>query len=407
MLNEEIIRLTETLTPWMIELRRTIHQNPELCNQEFATQALVIRELGAMGITEIKKYFNTGLAAVIRGSAPGKTIAIRADMDALSITEETQLPFSSANSGIMHACGHDGHTAILLGTARVLSQLKGNFKGNVKLIFQPAEENGPQGGGALPMIKEGVLTDEPAVDSIIGLHILPDFPVGTIAGKAGSAHAGSAPIYLDIIGTGGHASQPHLLKDPIVASAYIIAALQTVVSRNVNAFENAVVGISMIQGGTRHNIVPDRVHLRGTIRTFNPEVKDMVGNRITKIVENIAEAMDVRAELSIRWNYGPLVNSQEMFELSRSSVKDILGKKNFIDVKEPMSFGEDFSYFAEKVPAMYMWLGGKIEDGKERILHSSVYNFSEQAMWVGVKAMSKIAIDFLNSDLLMQSIYRG
>lgn len=250
MLNEEIIRLTETLTPWMIELRRTIHQNPELCNQEFATQALVIRELGAMGITEIKKYFNTGLAAVIRGSAPGKTIAIRADMDALSITEETQLPFSSANSGIMHACGHDGHTAILLGTARVLSQLKGNFKGNVKLIFQPAEENGPQGGGALPMIKEGVLTDEPAVDSIIGLHILPDFPVGTIA-------------------------------------------------------------------------------------------------------------------------------------------------------------GEDFSYFAEKVPAMYMWLGGKIEDGKERILHSSVYNFSEQAMGVGVKAMSKIAIDFLNSDLLMQSIYRG
>lgn len=397
MINEQIKKLAETFTPRMIEIRRTIHQKPELCNQEFATQALVIKELEAMGITEIKKYFNTGIAAVIRGRRSGKTIAIRADMDALSITEETQLPFSSANEGVMHACGHDGHTAILLGVARVLSQLRSEFDGNVKLIFQPAEENGPQGGGALPMIKEGILTDEPAVDSIIGLHILPDFPAGTVAGKAGSAHAGSAPIYLDIVGVGGHASQPHLLKDPVVASAYIIAALQTVVSRNINAFDNAVVGISMIQGGTRHNIVPDRVHMRGTIRTFNPEVREIVGRRITKLVESIAEAMEVRAELDIRWNYGPLVNSRAMFELSRSSVKDILGEENFIDVNEPMSFGEDFSYFAEKVPAMYMWLGGKIEDGRERVLHSSIYNINEEALAVGVKAMSKIATDFLNS----------
>lgn len=397
MVNQKITRFAEELMPWLIQIRRTIHQNPELSSKEFETQALIIRELKAMGFTEIKEYFTTGVAAVIRGRRPGKTIAIRADMDALSVTEETQLPFSSVKPGVMHACGHDGHTAILLGTARVLSQLKGEFDGNVKLIFQPAEENGPQGGGALPMIKEGILTDEPAVDAMIGLHILPDFPVGVVAGKAGAAHAGSAPIYLDVVGVGGHASQPHLLKDPVVASAYMIAALQTVVSRNVNAFDNAVVGISMIQGGTRHNIVPDRVHMRGTIRTFNPEVRDIVGERITKIVENIAGAMDVRAELDIRWNYGPLVNSQEMFEQSRASIKDILGDGNFIDVKEPMSFGEDFSYFAERVPAMYMWLGGRIEDGRERILHSNIYNFNEQALTVGVKAMSKVAVDYLNS----------
>lgn len=395
MRNEKIKALSRELEPWVIEIRRKIHQCPELCNQEFKTQRLIRKELEEMGIHEIRTYFKTGTSAVIRGRYPGRTIAMRADMDALKIQEETGLPFASKHPGVMHACGHDGHVAILLGVAKVLTHFKGEMHGNVKLIFQPAEENGPQGGGAKYMIQEGVLTDEPAVDAVTALHILPDFPVGCLAGKAGAAHAGSDPIYLDVIGQGGHASQPQRLHDPIVASAYLITALQTIVSRNVSPFENAVLGISMIQAGTRHNIVPDQVHMRGTLRTFDPAVRKRVGERIREIVEHTVTAMECRAELDIRWNYGPLVNDEGMYQLAKNVIQDILGEKGFLEVKEPMTFGEDFSYFAQEVPAIYLWLGARIEDGKDRILHKSDYDINEDALAYGVCAMSKLAVSYL------------
>ena len=397
MTNQEILARAKELEPWLVGIRRKIHQHAEPSNEETATQALVRAELEKMEIQEIKTYFGTGLAAVIRGGKPGKTIAMRADLDALRVQEETGLPFASQTPGVMHACGHDGHTAILLGVARLLSACRSEITGNVKLIFQPAEENGPQGGGAKYMIAEGVLTDAPAVDAITGLHLLPNFPVGTLAGKPGPAHAGSDPIYLDILGSGGHASQPQQLRDPVVASAYIITALQTVLSRNVGPFDNAVVGISMIEGGTRHNIVPDNVHMRGTIRTFSPETRQKIGKRITEIVEHTAKAMDVTAKLDIRWNYGPLVNDEDLYGLARDSIRELLGKEAFLEVKEPMSFGEDFSYFAAEVPAIYLWLGARIEDGIQRVLHSSTYDINEQALTCGVQAMSRLALDYLGN----------
>lgn len=394
--NEQIKQVTHELEEWLVELRRTIHRHPEVSNHEIQTQQLIRRELEAMGITEIKTYFNTGLAAVIRGGHPGPTLGMRADMDALKVTEETGLPYASEVPGVMHACGHDGHVTILLGVAKVLHTFRSELHGNVKLIFQPAEENGPQGGGAKYMIQEGVLTDEPAVDAITGLHILPNFPVGCMAGKANAAHAGSDPIYMDIVGRGGHASQPQQLHDPIVAAATIITSLQTIVSRNLSPFENAVLGISMIEAGTRHNIVPDRVHMRGTLRTFDPEVRSRIGKRIEEIVTCTAQAMDCKAELDIRWNYGPLVNDPSMYELAKTAISDILGPEGFLEVKEPMTFGEDFSYFAQEVPAIYLWLGGRIEDGKERVLHRSDYTFDERALSYGVCAMSKLAMEYLN-----------
>lgn len=206
--NARILELAQEQYDFLVETRRDIHRHPEPSTQEFRTRELVIRELRRIGITEIRTYFNTGVAAVIRGGRPGRTIGIRADMDALLMDEATGLPFASETPGVAHACGHDGHTAILLGTARVLWQLREKLQGNVKLIFQPAEENGPQGGGAQYMIREGVLRDDPAVDFMTGLHTNNRYPVGRLISRSGPTHAGSDPIYLDLYGTGGHASTP-------------------------------------------------------------------------------------------------------------------------------------------------------------------------------------------------------
>lgn len=394
--NLAIVKAAESLLEFMVETRRDIHRHPEPSTKEFRTQQLIIDELKRIGITEIEKYFNTGLAAVVRGGKQGKTIGIRADMDALMMEENTGLPFTSEVPGVAHMCGHDGHTAILLATAKVLFDIRDELCGNVKLIFQPAEENGPQGGGAQFMIKEGVLTNDPQVDFMIGLHLNNRYPVGKIICKAGPTHAGSDPFYLDLYGVGGHASTPNLVKDPIVAAAYIITALQTVISRNISPFENAVVGVSMIQGGTRHNIVPEKVHMRGTIRSFNDSTRKLIGERITSIVENVANAMDIRAELDIRWNYGPLMNDEKMYADVRSWIEDLLGKDGFIEQNFPNTGGEDFSYFASAVPSVYFWVGSQGEDGIARVAHSPEFDFDEGAMKYGVMAFTKVVIGYLN-----------
>lgn len=396
--NRKITELAQKQYDFMVKTRRDIHQHPELSTQEFRTQQLVINELNAIGITEIKKYFNTGVGAVIRGKKPGKTIGLRADMDALLMDEKSGLSFASETPGVAHACGHDGHTAILLGAARVLWQIRDQLIGNVKLIFQPAEENGPQGGGAQYMIQEGILHDEPAVDFIVGLHTNNRYPVGKLISRNGATHAGSDPIYLDLYGVGGHASTPHLNKDPIVAAAYIITALQTFVSRNVNPFDNAVVGVSMIQAGTRHNISPEHVHIRGTLRTFNEDVRKLAGERITSIVNNVAEAMDVRAELDIRWNYGPLMNDGVMYDRVRNWLIDLVGSENYVDQEFPNSGGEDFSYFASAVPATYFWLGTQDDDGVVISAHNPAFTFNEKAMPLGLAAFVKIALSYLNAN---------
>ena len=394
--NLAIMEAAKSLQEFMVETRRDIHRHPEPSTKEFRTQQLVIDELKRIGIDEIKNYFNTGLAAVIRWARPGRTIGIRADMDALMMDENTGLPFSSSNPGVAHMCGHDGHTAMLLATAKALYDNRDRLCGNVKLIFQPAEENGPQGGGAQFMIKEGVLSDDPRVDFMTGLHVNNRYPVGKVICRPGPTHAGSDPFYLDLYGVGGHASTPNLVKDPIVAAAHIITALQTVVSRNVSPFENAVVGVSMIQGGTRHNIVPDKVHIRGTIRTFNDSTRKLIGERITSIVENVARAMDIKAELDIKWNYGPLMNDAAMYRQVRTWLVDMFGEGNYIEQEFPNTGGEDFSYFASAVPSVYFWLGSQGDDGVTKVAHSSDFDFNEEAMKFGVMSFTRIVIGYLN-----------
>ena len=394
--NARILELAQEQYDFLVETRRDIHRHPEPSTQEFRTRELVIRELRRIGITEIRTYFNTGVAAVSRGGRPGRTIGIRADMDALLMDEATGLPFASETPGVAHACGHDGHTAILLGTARVLWQLREELQGNVKLIFQPAEENGPQGGGAQYMIREGVLRDDPVVDFMTGLHTNNRYPVGRLISRSGPTHAGSDPIYLDLYGTGGHASTPHLVKDPIVAAAYIITALQTVVSRSINPFDNAVVGVSMIQSGTRHNIVPEHVHIRGTLRTFKEEVRQLAGERITEIVNDVAHAMGVRAELDIRWNYGPLVNDGAQYQRVKGWLTDLVGPDRYVEQEFPNSGGEDFSYFAQAVPSVFFWLGTQADDGVTVGAHSPAFTFNEKAMPLGVAAFTRIVFGYLN-----------
>ena len=393
---KKIQSLAQEQFDFLVETRRDIHRHPEPSTKEFRTQKLVIDELKRIGYTEIKTYFNTGVAAVVRGGKPGKTIGIRADMDALLMDEASGLEFSSETPGVAHACGHDGHTAMLLGTARVLWQVKDELCGNVKLIFQPAEENGPQGGGAQYMIREGVLTDDPAVDFMTGLHTNNRYPVGKLICRSGPTHAGSDPIYLDLYGVGGHASTPHLVKDPIVAAAYIITALQTVVSRNINPFDNAVVGISMVQAGTRHNIVPEHVHIRGTLRSFKEDVRHLAGERIATIVNDVAYAMGVRAELEIRWNYSPLMNDAKMYPMVKGWLTDLVGEEHYIEQEFPNTGGEDFSYFAQAVPSVYFWLGTQSDDGVTIGAHNPAFTFNEKAMPLGVAAFVRIVFGYLN-----------
>ena len=278
----------------------------------------------------------------------------------------------------------------------LLWQVKDELCGNVKLIFQPAEENGPQGGGAQYMIREGVLTDDPAVDFMTGLHTNNRYPVGKLICRSGPTHAGSDPIYLDLYGVGGHASTPHLVKDPIVAAAHIITALQTVVSRNINPFDNAVVGISMVQAGTRHNIIPEHVHIRGTLRSFKEDVRRLAGERITTIVNDVAHAMGVRAELEIRWNYSPLMHDAQMYPMVKGWLTDLVGEEHYIEQEFPNTGGEDFSYFAQAVPSVYFWLGTQSDDGVTIGAHNPAFTFNEKAMPLGVAAFVRIVFGYLN-----------
>lgn len=401
----KIQQAVEENLQWIVDIRRDLHQHPEPSTKEFRTSDKIVSILKDLGVEGIKKYFNTGVAGVIRGSKNGPTLGLRFDMDAILVEEQTNLLFASQNPGVMHACGHDGHVAIGLGTAKVLMKLRQELEGNVKLIFQPAEENGPQGGGAQFMIKEGVLEDAPKVDAMAGIHMWPYLEYGKMATRVGPMHAGSDPFYLDVFGKGTHASTPHLGFDPIVTSAQIINTLQTIISRNINAFDNAVVTIGMINGGTRHNIIPEKVHIRGTVRTFNEEVRKTIYERIKSIVEKTSEAMGCTVKLNYRFNYGPIMNNAAMVNMAEKAIKEVLGEDRFVLAEYPALAGEDFSYFAKMVPAVYMWLGCKNREGQTYPLHSPYFNFDDEVLSLGTMALTKLALNFCKQRNTDESIF--
>lgn len=366
---------------WLIEIRRDLHSHPELGFEEYYTSNKVKSLLKDMGI-EYYEAAKTGVVGIIRGGHRGKTVGLRADMDALPITEETNLPFKSQNPGRMHACGHDAHTAILLGAARVLSSMKKELHGNVKLIFQPAEETT---GGAKPMIEEGVL-ENPHVDCMFGLHVSNDYPAGSIGIRYGQAYAASDMFDIIIRGKGSHGASPELGCDAIMAAASVVNMLQTVVSRNISPLDSAVITIGTIKGGTARNIICDKVEMSGIIRTLTPETRQLALDRVKAIVEAVPKALGATGEFIRHESYTCLINNDSCVDIVKSNGERLLGKDKVYLVKQPQMGVEDFAYFAEAVPSAFFFLGcRKKREDEVFSAHNPRFDIDEACLMTGVR----------------------
>ena len=374
------------LEPRLVELRRDIHDHPELAFEETRTAGIVAAELARLGIAHRTGVGRTGVLGVIEGARPGPTLAIRADMDALPIQEETGLPFASTVAGKMHACGHDIHTVTLLGTAAVLKELAPQIAGRVVLVFQPAEEVLE---GAAAMIADGAAE---GVDMALGFHNMPDMPVGRFGYTRGAALAASDRFDIVLRGKSGHAAHPYASIDPIVAAAHLVSQLQTVVSREMKPLHPAVVTVGMVQGGTTYNIIPERVHLKGTVRTLHAEARDKAEGAIRRLVEGVSAAMRVTAMLDYQRKVPPLVNDDRVLEPAIASVRAQFGA--VVEAGEPSMGSEDFSAFADRVPSFQLRIGSGAP-GRDDRLHNADYQPDERCIGLGVQALSRIALDLL------------
>ncbi|MEG0773354.1 M20 family metallopeptidase [Clostridium sp.] len=381
----------------LIGLRRDFHRNPELGFELTRTSQKVKEFLEREGI-EYRIVAETGIVAIIRGemfSSNTKTIAIRGDMDALPLLDKKNTLYSSKSIGKMHACGHDAHTTMILGAAKILNAAKSQLKGNVKLFFEPAEETV---GGARLMIEQGVL-EEPTVDAIIGCHVDEGLPVGTIGIKPGVAYAASNPFTIKIYGKGAHGASPHKAIDPIVIGSNVIMALQTLVSREVNPTSPAVITIGTFNGGTAQNIIPEEVSISGIIRTMKLEDREYFKNRLREIVQGIVTTFRGSCEIQIDESYPCLYNDDEMYKFFEKVAISTLGQEKVTLVKEPTMGVESFAYFSLKKPSMFYWLGcGNKEKGIVHPAHSSMFDIDEDCIPIGVALHCATAFDFLNKD---------
>jgi amidohydrolase len=379
----------------ILAIRRDIHEHPELGMQEFRTSELVAKELKKLGLEVQTGIGKLGVVGLLRGNEDGKTVLLRADMDALPLDELTDLPFKSKTPGVMHACGHDVHTSTLLGAAKVLTELKDDIKGNIKFVFQPAEEMNPT-GGARYMIEDGVL-ENPKVDAALALHVW-DLPVGTIGLKPGPMMAQSDRIFITVKGTASHGSQPQSGVDAVVVASHIVTALQTIISRNVDPMESAVISIGTIHGGNRYNVIADTVKMEGTVRIFDTALAELLPNRIKSIVENICTAFGAQCEFEYVRGYSLTVNDEELTKKIASSFIDTFGKENIKIADKPASGGEDFSEFTKKVPSVYFWLGIVSDMNKDKCtIHNPNLTVDEDAIPIGIKALVTASLDYLNS----------
>jgi len=393
MINNDTIRTrVQDALPWIIDIRRAIHRHPEKGGAEVLTSALVVQKLKELGVECKTGYHATGVAGIIRGKLPGKTIGLRFDMDALEMDEMTSHDFRSTVPGMMHACGHDGHTAMGLGVARVLAGMRDELYGTVKLVFQPAEEDAPNGGGAQYMIRDGVMKD-PDVELMLGMHLWPDIELGKVGTRPGSMMAGSDPFIITIQGKGGHASMPHTAIDPILIGSHIVTALQSVVARNVDPFEAAVVTVGVFQGGSRYNVIPETAVIRGTVRTFDEGVRLKVRDRVIAIATKTADALGGEAAVDYRLTYPPLVNDAGVYEKAKAGIVEALGGSNYVEVLRPAPGGEDFAFFAKEVPSAYMFLGYRKPGEMPAQPHNPYYDFDESALGIGVRVFVRCALD--------------
>ena len=401
-IQQDILEIEDKLIEW----RRDFHQNPELSNREFKTAEKIAKHLTDIGLQVETNIAKTGVVAILEGDQPGKVIAIRADIDGLPVTERNDLDFKSevkttflnTETGVMHACGHDTHIAILMATAEVLSKHKDKIKGRIKFIFQPAEEGPPPGeeGGAKLMIKEGVL-ENPKVDAIFGLHINSQTPVGTIKYKTGGIMASVERFVINVRGKQTHGSQPWSGVDPILISAKIIDGLQTIISREAELTnEAAVITVGKITSGTRFNIIPESSEMIGTVRTLDPKMREMIETRMKEMVEGIAKAYGGEASIIFQNNTSITYNDEELTARILPSLQTVAGEENVIIMKATTG-GEDFSFFQEKVPGVYFFLGGMTAGNTESFPHHTPdFMIDESGLLLGVKAFTQISIDYLN-----------
>ena len=391
----DIDRLSAEIEQQVIEWRRDLHQNPELSNREFRTGKLVAEHLKRLGMEVRANVARTGVVGILKGGKPGPVVALRADMDALPVTEQTGLPYSSKNKGVMHACGHDMHTAGLMGTAVVLSKLRDQIPGTVKFIFQPAEEGPPEGeeGGAALMIKEGAL-ENPKPNAIFGLHV-GAFALGEISYRPGPMMASGDVLHITVKGYQTHGASPWSGVDPIVVSSQIVLGLQSIVSRQVNLTTTpAVITIGMIKGGERFNIIPSTVEMTGTIRVFDAKIRKAIHEKIRNTAEMIAKSAGATAEVKIREAFAITVNDPAITQEMTPTFQRLVGEKN-VTTMHLRTGSEDFSFFQEKVPGVFVFIGTVPPGGKVIPNHSPFFAPDEKALLLGVRTMSNVAVDYL------------
>lgn len=407
-LKAKINPMADAMQPKLVEWRRDLHQNPELGNREFRTAKKVADHLRSLGIEVQEKVAYTGVVGVLRGGKPGPCVALRADMDGLPVTERVDLPFKSTvktefngqTTGVMHACGHDTHVAILMGVAEVLASMKSELKGTVKFVFQPAEEGAPTGeeGGAAFMVKQGVL-ENPKVDAIFGLHINSQTEVGNITFRPGSTMAAVDWLSIKVKGKQTHGAAPWSGVDPIVTASQIVLGLQTIVSRNLQITDGAaIVTIGAIHGGIRQNIIPEEVNMIGTVRTLAPDHQEIIHRRINEIATNIAESAGATAEVKIDKLYPITFNDLELTRKMLPTLQNVAGLEQVIQI--PAQTGsEDFSFFQEKVPGFFFFLGG-MPKGKNRLEaashHTPDFFIDESGFPLGVKALAGLTVDYMD-----------
>lgn len=378
---QRVKEMVDVLYPKLVEIRRDFHQHPELGLEEYRTSHCVQKYLSQVGVKIDQLIGKTAVVGIIEGQPGGKVIGLRADMDALPIQEATHAPYASVNPGKMHACGHDVHTTILLGAAVILSELKSEYQGTVKLFFQPAEETV---GGAKTMIEAGCM-ENPHVDHTLGLHVRPTLNVGEVGFHYGKCHAASDTLTLTIKGKQAHGAYPQDGIDAIVIAAQTVTALQTLVSRNLSPFESAVLSLGMIKGGTAGNIICSEVTITGTLRTLDNQTREFMKKRIVEVVENTAKAYGGAATVEIEEGYAPLINDHQVVEEVKEVAEALLGEDKITIFDHPSLGVEDFAYFAGAVPSCFYSLGTNNPDkGFVATLHENTFDVDEECIKVGV-----------------------
>jgi len=388
---KKILEEAQEIEEEIISLRRKIHENPELSYQEFETAQLVRKYLEGLGIeTKVGVGLPTAVVGVVRGKEGGETVALRADMDALPVSEETNLPFSSRRPGVMHACGHDAHVAMLLGAAKLLTKHAHELKGEVRLVFQPAEEDGGR-GGALPMIEAGVME---GVDYVFGLHVMSRYPSGTFATRRGPLMAAPDSFRVEVIGRGGHGSAPHETVDPVYVSALIVTALQGIRTRLIDPLKPFVLSVTSIHSGTKDNIIPDRAMIEGTIRTLHDDVRKKALESFQRIVMSICEAYQAQCQVKFKEDPYPVtVNDPETTDEVMKVLSEIPGAT--VQETDPVMGGEDFSRFLQRAKGAFVFLGVRNEErGIVYPNHSSKFTVDEGALKLGAVALTLLALKF-------------